>query len=107
VRTDWLGREPDIASREAAALRLLEGTDVSAPCLIAVDADGSASGVPSVLMTRLRGRVVLAPPDIDSWLRQMAAALPRIHAARPSGSEMPWTYRPYNDISSLQIPTLD
>ena len=105
VRADWLGREPDIASREAAALRLLEGTDVPAPRLIAVDEDGSASGVPSVIMTRLRGRIVLAPPDIDSWLRQMAEALGRIHAAQPSSTEMPWTYRPYNDTSSLQVPT--
>lgn len=105
VRADWFAREPDIARREAAALWLLKSADVPAPRLIAVDEDGSASGVPSVLMTRLRGRIVLAPPDIDSWLRQMAEALRRIHAARPSSTEMPWRYKTYNDPTTLDVPT--
>ena len=72
VRTDWVAREPDIAKREAAALRLLDRRNIPAPRLLAVDEDGSASGVPSLLMTRLPGRTVLAPADEDSWLRQMA-----------------------------------
>jgi Ser/Thr protein kinase RdoA (MazF antagonist) len=33
-------------------------------------------------MTRLPGRMLLRPTDPDDWLRQMAAQLPRIHAAK-------------------------
>lgn len=105
VRTDWVAREPDIAKREAAALRLLDRRNIPAPRLLAVDEDGSASGVPSLLMTRLPGRTVLAPADEDSWLRQMADLLPPIHAIQPTVGDMPWTFAPYNDVASLKAPT--
>ena len=104
VRSDWFAREPDIARREAATLRLLERSDVPAPRLITVDEDGSIAGVPSLLMTKLPGRTVLAPRDMDSWLRGMAEVLPRIHAVHPTPAGLPWAYRPYNDISSLRVP---
>ncbi len=104
VRADWLAREPDIARREATALRLLARSDVPAPRLLAVDEDGSTAGVPSVLMTRLPGRAVLAPSDVHSWLQQMAEMLPRIHAVRPTSSEMPWKYEPYNEPAALRVP---
>jgi aminoglycoside phosphotransferase (APT) family kinase protein len=104
VRADWVAREPDVARREAAALRLLVRSEVPAPRLIAVDEDGSAAGVPSVLMTRLPGRTVIAPTDMDSWMRQMAAMLPRIHAIRPTPAELAWRYQPYNDVAALRVP---
>ncbi len=104
VRADWVAREPDIAKREASALRLLERSDVPAPRLLAVDEDGSAAGVPSVLMTRLPGKTVLLPGDMDSWLRQMAEVLPRIHAIRPTPDDVPWTYEPYSNLATLQVP---
>lgn len=104
VRADWVAREPDIARREAAALRLLARSNVPAPRLIAVDEDNSTAGVPSVLMTRLPGRTVLASSDVDSWLQQMTDMLPRIHAARPTAAELPWRYEPYNDPATLRAP---
>lgn len=104
VRADWLAREPDIARREAAALRLLVHTPIPAPGLIAADEDGRDAGVPSVLMTMLPGRPILAPRDMVSWLRLLADALPRIHAVHPAADELPWRYEPYNDIASLEVP---
>jgi aminoglycoside phosphotransferase (APT) family kinase protein len=104
VRADWVAREPDIAEREAAALRVLDRSEVPAPRLLAVDEDGSTAGVPSVLMTKLPGRTVLVPSDVDSWLRQMAEMLPRIHAVRPTAAELPWRSEPYNDVRALRAP---
>ncbi len=104
VRADWVAREPDIALREAAALRVLEPTQVPAPRLLAVDGDGQVAGVPSVLMTRLPGKTVLIPGDMDRWLQQLAEALPPIHAIRPTAEDLPWRWEPYNDMTSLQVP---
>lgn len=104
VRADWLAEEPDLAAHEAAALRLLEGAAVPAPRVIAVDEDGATSGGPSVLMTRLPGRTVLAPSDMESWLAQMAAILPHIHSVQPAPDSLPWTYEPYNDVPALRVP---
>lgn len=103
VNQAWLEREPDLARKEARALRLLETSDVPAPQLVAVDEDGSASDVPSVLMTRLRGRVQFAPDDIDAWVRQLAAALPAVHAVDASGAGLQ-PYRSYNDPRTLEPP---
>lgn len=95
VRLDWLAEEPDLAEREAAALRLLAGGRVLTPQLVAVDADGSAAGVPAVLMTRLPGCIELAPRDLDGFLRGLAERMPEIHATcLPAGVSVP-AYAPY------------
>ena len=85
VRTEWLDEEPDIATREATALRLV--TSLPAPRLVKVDADGSQAGAPAVLMTRLEGAHEWRPD-----LHKLAALLPMIHAIAPDG--LP-PYRPY------------
>ena len=51
----WLAEEPDLATREAVALRALAGTPVVAPSLIAVDESGEFCGRPAVLMSLLPG----------------------------------------------------
>ena len=95
VREDWLAEEPDVAEREAAALRLVAAGPLPAPRLVAVDADGSAVGVPAVLMTRLPGRIEWEPRDVDGFLRALAELLPAVHAT-PFGAEVPLPeYRPY------------
>jgi len=104
VREDWLAREPDLATHEAVALRIVEGGGLPAPRLIAVDDDGSQAGAPSVLSTLLIGRPVIVPGDMDSWLRRMAEALPVIHAIRPSPTQLPYSYKPYYDIVGLRLP---
>jgi aminoglycoside phosphotransferase (APT) family kinase protein len=100
VRADWLAAEPDLAAREAAALDLLRASSVPAPCLVAVDPRGEVAGAPAVLMTRLPGRVVGEPPDLEGYLRHLAATLPVIHATPPSPDGILPAYRPY----ALELP---
>ncbi len=99
--------EPDLAAREAASLGYLYGCGTGAPELVGVDVDGSAAGAPSVLASRVRGRIDLQPTDPEPWLRHLAAALEPIHAldgrglpryARYDGGHWsgppPWSRRP-------------
>jgi aminoglycoside phosphotransferase (APT) family kinase protein len=95
VREDWLAEEPDVAAREAVALRLVADRGLPTPRLVAVDVDGGAVGVPAVLMTRLAGRIVWGPPHPSRFLRGLAEPLPIIHATPLSaGTALP-AYRPY------------
>jgi aminoglycoside phosphotransferase (APT) family kinase protein len=95
VRLDWLAQEPDLASREAATLEVLDGADLPTPRLVAVDPDGSVAGEPSVLMTRLRGRVEWDPLAVEPFMRGLAEPLPVIHSVPvPRGAPLP-DYRPY------------
>jgi aminoglycoside phosphotransferase (APT) family kinase protein len=80
VREDWLAEEPDVATREAAALELIGGRGLPTPALVAVDPNGAAAGVPAVLMSKLPGRIEWDPRDVDAFLRRLVEPLPRIHA---------------------------
>ena len=81
VRPELNAEEPDIAVREAQALRVAESVRVPTPLLLAADPAGGETGVPAVLMSRLPGRVQWWPSDIDRWLERLAGVLPHIHAA--------------------------
>jgi aminoglycoside phosphotransferase (APT) family kinase protein len=67
--------------RETTEMGALEATDLSVPRLVA-SSPQAADGHPAVLMSRVRGRVHLVPPEPREWLGQIAAALVRIHASR-------------------------
>ncbi|MFB7496584.1 phosphotransferase family protein [Streptomyces sp. NPDC056161] len=73
---DWL-------NREAGALALLTGTDVSAPGLVAVDPTAEHCEYPSLLMTHLAGRTVLADEGVETRVPLLARQLVAIHALRP------------------------
>jgi len=45
-----------------------------------LDADGSIFGAPTVVMTRLPGRAVMIPRDVELFLRRMARTLAELHA---------------------------
>lgn len=66
--------------RERLVLDLLDGLDGLAPRLVAADADGSHTGAPRILTTRLVGRASLAPADPLEAARQLGEALARVHA---------------------------
>lgn len=96
---DWLAEEPWTPGNEADVLKLLTDSRVRAPRLLTADPDGSNTGTPTIVMSSLPGRVDWHPREISSWLRQLAEALPEIHAvpiavglrsfAVPSGGTTP------------------
>ena len=73
---DW---GPNAVRREAAVLSALEGSGLPAPRPVHADPHGERTGVPAIVMSRVPGRIHLTPSNPESWLRQMAALLPRIH----------------------------
>lgn len=93
VRPRMLAEEPEILEREAAALETLRGCPLPTPELVAVDADGTAVGdAPALLMTRLPGKLVWAPPadELEGYLRALAEVLPALHATPlRDGSALP------------------
>ena len=104
VNPKWLAREPDLATREAAILRLLERSEVPTPRLIAVDGDGSESGHPTVLMSLMPGEIVLDPDDAGPWLDAMASVAIAVHAVAVIPDELPQTYYRYIDDEALTVP---
>jgi aminoglycoside phosphotransferase (APT) family kinase protein len=93
VRPEVVAEEPDIAEREARILRLLESVELPTPGLIAVDPTGAETGTPSLLMSRLRGRMDWSPTSMDRWLRRLAEPLPVLHA---TALPVPGTLPPFS-----------
>jgi len=85
VWPDGDGDDPAVAvAREAAVLSALCDAGLPAPRLVATDPSGVAVGCPALLMTHLPGRIVLAPTDVQSWVRQLASQLLAIHHVIPN-----------------------
>ena len=97
---------PDVGvvANERAALRVAGGAAVPTPTLIAADPTGAEAGVPAVLMSRLRGRDVVAPPDRDAWLDGLAQALHAIHATTVPEGELGY-FRPWG-LDTVTAPPL-
>ncbi|MFG2376678.1 phosphotransferase family protein [Streptomyces sp. NPDC048504] len=74
----------DLLNREADALALLTGTGVPAPGPVAVDATATHCEYPSLLMTHLPGRTVLADEGLEARVPLLARQLVAIHALRPA-----------------------
>jgi aminoglycoside phosphotransferase (APT) family kinase protein len=86
VLRQWLPGELDadedaatLVEREELVLRGLASTGIPAPRVLAIDPRGESTGVPSLLMTRVPGRMDLAPSDVSAWLKQLVAMAVRIH----------------------------
>lgn len=69
-----------LVAREAAALAAVRGHGVPAPRLLAMDEDGSETGVQCTLTSALTGHPDLSPTDMQSWLDQLATTQAAIHA---------------------------
>ncbi|WP_339159684.1 aminoglycoside phosphotransferase family protein [Paenibacillus sp. FSL W8-0186] len=98
----WLEEEPDLVAHESAALQAASEYGIMSPKWIASDDDGSGGGMPSVLMSRLPGEVVLMPADRVDWLRGLAQALAQLHLQ--GTKTFPWTYFSYIDPTRFSIP---
>jgi len=102
TRTDWI--EPDLARREAIALRAVAATALPTPELVAVDEAGRETGAPAVLMTRLPGRPDLSPADLEPWLRTLAVLLPELHGCAAARDGIAREYAPYTAPSEFSVP---
>jgi len=71
----------DAGEREARVLTALDGLGGLAPRLLASDVDGTWSGRPAVVISRLPGHAHVTPADPRDWAAQLGEALARIHAA--------------------------
>jgi aminoglycoside phosphotransferase (APT) family kinase protein len=87
---DWISEEPWAVSNEVTVLGLHANTDVPSPLLVAADPAGSLTGVPTVLMTALPGRVVWAPPDVGDWLQSLVDTMIAIHETTTSDAIRAW-----------------
>lgn len=87
----------ELVENEARTLTALRPTGLPVPDVVASDASGDT---PRLLMTMLPGKLLLTARDVDSWLRQMAAALPRIHAVSIDVRTSDW----WIDPARLQVP---
>ncbi|MDT7844834.1 alpha/beta fold hydrolase [Streptomyces justiciae] len=94
---------PGLLAREAAILTLLAGADgIPAPELLAVDATAELADHPSLLMSRLPGRVRVDEDDLVRRLDLLAGQLARIHAVAPE--ERPRTYQAWTSPERVRVP---
>ena len=81
---DWA---TGLVTREALGLAAIHGHGVPAPRLLAMDEDGTETGVRCTLTSALPGEPDLTPADPRSWLGQLATTQASIHAV-PASSQM-------------------
>lgn len=91
--SDWIVDEPDVAAREARILGVLADSGLPVPALLGVDERGEECDAPAVLMTRVPGRIDMAPADLGRYVGELAAFLPPLHALGPA--EGVPDYRPW------------
>ncbi len=95
VRAD-LPPDPGVVENEVAALALVAtATTVTTPALVAYDAGAEFADAPAVVMTRLSGHDVLAPPDLDRFLDGLVASLRAIHSVDVPPASGIGEYRPW------------
>jgi len=75
----WQRTDPAACQREFRLLELLTDSSIPAPRPLLLDVDGGPFGAPTVVMTRLPGRPLLAPRDLTSYVQQMAHTLAELH----------------------------
>ncbi|QGG94267.1 phosphotransferase family protein [Actinomarinicola tropica] len=93
-----LEEDPGIVRREAEVLALLDGSELPAPRLLAVDEEGRDADVPAVAMSHLAGRVEWAPSDLDGWLTRLVDLMALVHA-HPVAVAQVQPFRPYAPAS--------
>ncbi len=75
----YLPSTPSASEREFKVLEVLACSSFPSPQPLMVDAEGGPFGTPTVVMTCMPGRPLLAPRDLPSYLQQMANALADLH----------------------------
>jgi len=112
IRPGWEADDPGFdPAKEAAVLAALEPTAIPAPRLVAVDADGSATGVPALLTMRLPGRppspALIARRETLVVLGQTLARIHRVGAGLAGDERLRAVvppYRPFGDLADAVVP---
>lgn len=99
---EWLSEEPDLVQHEVVSLQHASANGLPVPSLIAFDETGEASGLPSVLMTKVEGKVEILPDDFNKWTDGLAEILAEIH--RITADDFPWVYESYTNRDEVKIP---
>lgn len=99
----WLADVPDLAAREAAALKLAARGGLNTPRLVAFSNEDVGFGWPVVLMTFLQGHIDLKPADFENWLDQLARELAAIHSQKAVESK--YQYQTWVDVEDLVVPS--
>lgn len=77
--TDWLKMEPTIAFQEAENLKQAEKVAIPTPKCLSVDGDATQTTWPSLLMSKVEGKIELKPKKFKNWFDQLAKALTAVH----------------------------
>jgi aminoglycoside phosphotransferase (APT) family kinase protein len=93
----WQRTDPAACEREFRLLTLLAETSLPVPRALLLDAEGGPFGAPTVVMSRLPGRPLLAPRDLRNYLQQMAQTLVHLHALPIEQYDFLQTQRAYLD----------
>lgn len=105
ARPEWALEDPDLTvEREVTILALLAGTAVPTPGVVAADAEAAVCDVPALLITRLPGAPQRDPRDMRSFLEQLAAVLPAIHAVAGTARNLVPPYRTYVELAGKAPP---
>jgi aminoglycoside phosphotransferase (APT) family kinase protein len=81
----WLRTDPAACEREFKLLQWLANEGFPSPRAIMLDRQGAEFGAPTVVMSRLPGRPLCAPRDVDGFVRQLAATLAELHCLPADG----------------------
>jgi aminoglycoside phosphotransferase (APT) family kinase protein len=76
---DWQAEDPAVCTREFKLLAVLSLRGLPVPRPLLLDQEGSTFGAPTIVMTRVGGRALLSPRDVDSYLQQLAEVLVALH----------------------------
>jgi aminoglycoside phosphotransferase (APT) family kinase protein len=91
---------PPTIAGEASTLLQLVDLDVPAPRLLGADPSGDVAGRPTLVMTRLPGRLALLPDDPSEWTRALAEMLVAVHSL----SVVAPPYEPWLNLATLEVP---
>lgn len=99
----WAENNPDLVIHEAENLRFTRLKNLPTPEIITIEETGTRFGSYASIMSKLEGKVVLEPDDMDGWLGGLAQALVQIHEVE--ASQFPRPYYTYQDLNAFEIPS--
>jgi aminoglycoside phosphotransferase (APT) family kinase protein len=92
--------------KEVAILRVVAGSGLPVPEVLAADVAGaSTGGEPSLLMSRLPGHVHLDPDEPETWLTRIAELAVQLHSVDlPAKTLSPWADSWIAPRDELRVP---